>query len=254
MLSLSSIGQIATLVAGEQFIPILLFLLLFAGIAWFVYQHEKKKAAELAALAQSLGLRFEKRGGSDILAQVSFLDAMPRGNSRRAKFLLYGTYRRLDVRVFQYTYQTGSGKNQQTHNHSIAWAHLPTNWPGLTIVPEHVGHKLFDALGGDDIDFESDEFSRRFWVRCGDRKFAYDIIHGRMMEHIMTPGWQRWELKGPFLVLWETNRPLRPAEVRPALDRLFAFMDLLPSFRRPPTTQPGVTPPGPPVYTGVTPR
>lgn len=253
MLSLSGIGQIATLVAGEQFIPIAVFLLLFAGIAWFVYQHEKKRVAELTAVAQSLGLRFEKRAGPEILSQVSFLDAMPRGNSRRVKYLLYGTYRGLDVRVFQYTYQTGNGKNQQTHNHSIAWARVPADWPGLTIVPENVGHKLFDALGGDDIDFESDEFSRRFWVRCRDRKFAYDIVHARMMEHLMSAGWQRWELKGAFLALWETNRTLRAADVRPALDRVSAFVDLLPSFRRPAAAQPMAKAPGAPIYMGVTP-
>lgn len=254
MLSLSSIRQIATLVAGEQFIPIAIFIVLFAGIAWFVYQHEKKRLAELTAVAQSLGLLFEKRGGTEILSQVAYLDAMPRGNSRRVKFLLSGHYRGLDVRIFQYTYQTGSGKNQQTHNQSIAWARIPTDWPGLTIVPENVGHKLFDALGGDDIDFESDEFSRRFWVRCRDRKFAYDIIHGRMMEHVMAPGWQRWELKGPFLALWETNRPLKAPDVRPALDRLVAFMELFPSFRRPAMSQGVTSPTAPPTYTAVTPR
>ncbi|HEX9815549.1 MAG TPA: hypothetical protein VGB18_01100 [Candidatus Thermoplasmatota archaeon] len=240
--------------AGEQFIPFLIFLVAFAAIAWFVYQHEKKRAAEFAALAESLGLHFEKRPGHEILDQVGFLDAMPRGNSRRAKFLLHGTYRDLDVRIFQYTYQTGSGKNQQTHSHTVAWARVPATWPGLTIVPEHVGHKLFDALGGDDIDFESDEFSRRFWVRCGDRKFAYDVIHGRTMEHIMAPGWQRWELKGPFLTLWENRGRLRVPEVRPALDRLAAFWELLPSFRRPGGIQGGPPATGAPTFAAVTGR
>ena len=37
----------------------------------------------------------------------------------------------------------------------------------------------------DDIDFESDEFSRKFYVQSSDRKFAYDVLHPRMMEFLL---------------------------------------------------------------------
>lgn len=240
--------------AGAQFLLLFGFIfVLIGGIAWFIYTQEKKRVAELTALAHALGLRFEKRGGTEILSAVGVLDAMPRGNSRRVKHVLSGNYRGLEVRVFQYTYQTGSGKNQQTHNHAVGWARLPVEWPGLTIVPEHVGHKLFDALGGDDIDFESDEFSRKYWVRCKDRRFAYDVVHGRMMDHLMAPGWQRWELKGPLLVSWEP-RSLKASEVQRALERIVGFVDLMPSFRRPPGIAIGKPAAPVPTFAAVVPR
>jgi hypothetical protein len=222
------------LVAGEQLVLFLVFALIAGALIWYAYVREKKRAQALEAVARRMGLQFSKTGGQELLANVGIIDAMPRGNSRRVKFVLHGNYRGLDVRIFQYVYETGSGKNRQTHRNTVAWARVPAAWPRLTIVPEHLGHKLFDALGGDDIDFESDEFSRRFWVRCPDRKFAYDVIHGRAMEFLMTPGWTRWELHGALLVLWEMNHGLDPSDIEPAFERIVGFLQLLPSFRQVP--------------------
>jgi hypothetical protein len=40
-------------------------------------------------------------------------------------------------------------------------------------------------FGFDDIDFESSEFSSRFIVKSADKRFAYDVIHPRMMEFLL---------------------------------------------------------------------
>ena len=220
-------------VAGEQILIFFGVFAIFLVIAILVWQAEKKRTEALRTIANSLGLSFEKRGGRDLLANVGFLAAMPKGSGGHTRNVFSGQYKGLDVRLFEYVYTTGSGKNKQTHHHEVAWARLPADFPGLTIVPEHLGHKLFDAIGGDDIDFESDEFSRRFWVRCGDRRFAYDVIHGRMMEHLMAAGFDRWHLRGPYLCGWKQQTRLDPHEVQPDLDRLAAFYGLMPSFRRP---------------------
>jgi hypothetical protein len=48
---------------------------------------------------------------------------------------------------------------------------------------------VFDRIAGvfgfDDIDFESEEFSRKFHVKSRDKKFAYDVCHSRMMEFLL---------------------------------------------------------------------
>ena len=45
--------------------------------------------------------------------------------------------------------------------------------------------KIAGALGFHDINFESSEFSRKFHIKCADKKFAYDVIHPRMMEFLL---------------------------------------------------------------------
>ncbi|MFK7760470.1 MAG: hypothetical protein AB8C13_11070 [Phycisphaerales bacterium] len=57
--------------------------------------------------------------------------------------------------------------------------------PDLMIRREHLFDKIASAFGKNDIDFESAEFSRKFYVKSGSRKFAYDVIHQRMMEFLL---------------------------------------------------------------------
>ena len=45
--------------------------------------------------------------------------------------------------------------------------------------------KVSEFVGFDDIDFESAEFSRKFYVKSHDKRWAYDIIHPLMMEYLL---------------------------------------------------------------------
>jgi hypothetical protein len=40
-------------------------------------------------------------------------------------------------------------------------------------------------VGIEDIDFESAEFSSKFCVKSPDRRWAYDVIHPRLMEFLL---------------------------------------------------------------------
>ena len=45
--------------------------------------------------------------------------------------------------------------------------------------------KITEFAGFNDIDFESAEFSRKFYVKSPDKRWAYDVIHPRMMEFLL---------------------------------------------------------------------
>lgn len=89
------------------------------------------------------------------------------------------------IAMFDYSYTTGSGKNKQVHNHSVCVLGVSQCFKSLFIRPENLLDKIAGAIGFDDIDFESREFSSRFYVKSDDKKFAYDIIHPQMMEFLM---------------------------------------------------------------------
>ena len=50
---------------------------------------------------------------------------------------------------------------------------------------EFFGPPFGEFFGHDDIDFESAEFSRNFYVKSSDRKWAFDILHARAMEFLL---------------------------------------------------------------------
>ena len=220
----------AAVVLGVLGVAALVGLVLYLG-----WRFEKKRREAFAREAASLGLVYEPHSCEILHDRFGQFSVFRQGQRRRSNNVLRGTYRGVEVRLFEFRYETtsGSGKNRrrQVHHAGVALAILGLPFPGVRIVPEHWGHKLWDAVGGDDIDFESDEFSRKFWVKSDDRRFAYDLIHARTMEFLMTPGWQNWEVIGPGVAVWANGR-IRPKDARPILDRLVGFVGLIPAHVR----------------------
>lgn len=168
-------------------------LLLFATIAGVVlyvsYAMAQRRREALSGAAHRLGLAFDP--GSDSSLHRRFEHGLfKKGRSRRGYNTMSGMISlagyRVRVVMGDYRYTTGSGKNSHTHRVSYATFQLPfLRTPDLLVKKEGIGDKLVGGLGFDDIDFESEEFSRAFWVKSSDKRFAYDVIHPRMMEFLM---------------------------------------------------------------------
>jgi len=195
-----------------------LFLILLAaavvgGLIYAGVLSDRKRRESLRAVARSLGLGFDP-GADRHLHHVYAHPVFKKGHSKQAKNNLFGMMTLggypVHVRMGDYRYTTGHGKHSQTHRISYAAFQLPfVGTPDLLIRRENIGDKLIGGIGFDDIDFESEEFSRTFWVKSGQKKHAYDVIHPKMMEFLLrgpTPhveivqdvclireGWGHWD-------------------------------------------------------------
>ncbi len=155
----------------------------------------KKRREELAALANELGWSFDPSNDSSHDDEYAHFEVFRRGHSRSAQNTLTGQVeidgRRFPAKMGDFRYKvtrhTGKTTTTQTYRFSYLITHLPFPWaPDLLIRREGMFDKLAGAIGFDDIDFESSEFSRRFHVKCPDRRFAYDVIDPRMMEFLLS--------------------------------------------------------------------
>lgn len=218
--------------------PYLFPILFFAGVAalivavtWLVLRAQEKRRAAFRALAAQNGWTYSEKGG-DPSGRFPGLRPFGQGHSRKSRDLLAGQVDGLPFEAFtyQYTVTTHNGKSQSSHTYTFAVAviPMPLDGPRLTIEPEHLGHKLFDAFGGEDIDFEGDAFSRAFWVKCDERRFAYDVVTPPMMEHLLAAprGWT-WQWRGRDLVVVHAGA-LRPDAAAATLAMVRRFVALLP--------------------------
>lgn len=228
---------------GQVFVGVGALLVLVFLIVWAVKEAARRREAARQArqaVAERLGLTYEPSPMEDVVSRYAGLRAMPRGVQRYAENLFRGFHKGVDVRCFDYVYVTEShGPKGQTHRQrhyvAVAIANLGERFPRLTIVPETWGHKLWDAVGGDDIDFESAEFSRRFWVKSDDKRFAYAVLHPRAMEYLLAAEWKHWELRDGAVAAWTSGR-IRVEDVEAALDRIVGFVADLPAYMRQTTT------------------
>ena len=198
------------------------------AIAVGAYLIERRRRRAFQALARALGLRYHRKSRG-IPKQYRFLNQLCTGHSRYAKNILDGVYREHAVLVFDFHYAQGSGKNRRNYDLSFFMLKLERPFPELRIYPEDLMSKLGQMLGYEDIDFESVEFSKAYTVRSKDKKFAYDVCHVRMMEHLLRWKDRSFEIEGEWMAMWFHKR-LKPPQIPGTLDELVATRELLPEY------------------------
>ena len=204
-----------------------LAVVIVVGVVSFISAQKRREA--MAALASRLGLRFSPHRDRSLARQYDFLDKLRAGRDRYAYNILSGTYQGHEVLVFDYHYKTGSGKNTHHHHFSFFVLQIPASFPELIIAPEGFFSKIAQAVGYDDIDFESHEFSRKFCVRSRNKKFAYDVCHAQMIEYLLANEDLTIEMDGYALAI-SFNSRLAAQYIEPNLNRLVALRSLMPEY------------------------
>ncbi len=205
------------------------FLAIFAVVVVVGFLSAKKRRKAMVSLAAKLGMRFDPAKNRSLASHYRFLDKLRRGSNRYAYNILSGDYQGHDVMAFDYHYKTGSGKNTHHHHFSFFILHLDATFPELVIGPEGVFSKIAQAVGYDDIDFESHEFSKKFCVRSADKKFAYDVCNALMIEYLLSNRDFSIEIESSALAV-SFNRRLSPEAIEQNLDRLVTVRSLMPDY------------------------
>lgn len=209
-------------------------LIVVGLVLYLQHQAHKKKVAAFTAFSARHGWRYVERDRS---LRNRFLGTpFGEGHGRDAKHILRGEYRGRQVLVFEYSYREthGSGDNRrtETYHHTIASVHLPKPQPMLELGREGLGRKLLGFVGIRDLQLESERFNETFHIRTDNEKFAYDVLHPRMMEwmladqRVLANGF-RFE-RGDLLV-WDREK-IALQKVDGMLDYLCDILDQVPGF------------------------
>jgi hypothetical protein len=211
--------------------PVIIVLFIaFAIVAMvFGFIAAEKRRQAMRDIAAKLGLSFYSAKDKSIARQYEFLDKLRQGHNRYAYNILSGKYHDHEVRIFDYHYQTGSGKDTHHYNISFFMLQMPMVFSELKIGREDFFSKIGQALGYDDIDFESHEFSQKFCVRSKNKKFAYDFCNAQMIEYLLSNPDLTIEVEHHILAI-SFNRRLSPENIEPNIERLLKLRSLMPDY------------------------
>lgn len=176
--------------SASQMLLLALFAVAAVAIAVIAHREARRRREALAALANELGAAFSPDRDFRHDEAYRQFSTFTTGSHRFASNTIRGTSDfgrwRASFTMGDYQYTVQQGKHSVTYQLSYLLVHLPTpGVPDLFVRREGVFDKIAGAIGFDDINFESAEFSSRFHVRSPDKRFAYDVIHPRMIEFLM---------------------------------------------------------------------
>jgi hypothetical protein len=212
---------------------IIVVICIIGAIIWGL-QAGKKRRDAMTLLAERLGLSFSHERNYGMAKQYAFLDKLRQGDNRYAYNIMNGGFQGHDVTAFDYHYETHSTDSKghrQTHHHHFSFfiLMLEKSFPELTIAKEGFFSKIAQAVGFDDIDFESHEFSKRFAVRSKDKKFAYDFCNAQMIDYLLGHPDINLEVDQNSLALG-FNRCLNVEEIEPHLEQLIEIRKRMPNY------------------------
>jgi hypothetical protein len=120
-------------------------------------------------------------------------------------------FKAAELTSYRLVYTTeGKRELSELASYSVLVADLDLRlWmPWVVLTPETVYTKAKAAVGVHDIQFESAAFNDRFHIQAEDRRFAYQLIDARMMEHLLSTasasevvGQLRYEVRGHRLLV-----------------------------------------------------
>ena len=213
--------------------PVLLFVAIACAVGffiWLAYYLERIRREAMQELAARLGYDFSANDMWGIPRRYDFLNIFSRGHSRRARNVIHGERGGARVLLFDYRYTTGHGKNRHTHSRTPVIMEMPgQNFPGFYLRREGFFDKVAAAVGFDDIDFESHEFSKRYYVKCADKRFAYDVVNPRQMEFLLGLSDVNVEMAGQALV-FHLGRKLKPEDLEWLHGAAMEFVSNVPRF------------------------
>jgi hypothetical protein len=195
------------------------------------FRKAKRRRADMATLAAELGLSFSPDGDKELAARLAAFESMRLGFGLAYPCTAYNVLQgNVGGRGFVACDFRFGGKDRIPYSAILATSDCP--FDHLLIRPEGILDRMDWRADAGDIDFESQEFSDRFLVKCADRKFAYDVITPRMMDLLLDSDEWIIEVQGHDLLLWKGLAEVSPNELRDGIEFAGRFLDLVPEHVR----------------------
>ncbi len=215
--------------------PFLLFgvVIVVGGVfAYLGWKAAKERREAFAALAAQRGWVWTPR--DDSWTERFGGDPFGIGEDWKAHNVLTGDYQGMAMVAFDYSYETYTrdtkgNRHTTVHRYGVCALRLPSSLPTVELTPENMFSRFAGALGLGDVELESEDFNRRFRVTASDPKFAYDVLHPRTMELLLSRPATSLRIGDLDAVCWDDGlHSIEELDVR--LTTLHGLISGIPSF------------------------
>ncbi len=195
-------------------------LAVFATIIIAARYSAKKRTEALETIASSLDFSFSKKGSYSLIASPNQFYLFSRGRSKKVSNVMNRCTNDIDVTIMDYRYTVGGGKNSCTWTQTvILFQSSLLRLPAFTLRPEHLFHKIGNAFGYKDIDFDSyPTFSKQYLLRGPDEEAVRNFFTDRLLAHYDEHKGLNTEGDGDKLVFYRAGKKAPPQDIQSLLE------------------------------------
>jgi hypothetical protein len=211
-------------VGGDERAVFVMLALCVGGIALVNLYRTFSRRSAVEREARRLGLSFSRRDPFRVLDADfhPFLRFGKLPGTQRVENVVWGVRDGREVRAFDYR-RPGEDEIQ----YSCAMVRIPDGWPSLLVRRHGPLDVARNAAGLQRIEFELDEFNRRFEVRSDDRRLASAVIDQRMIGWLLeSDPALGFQLQEGWLLAWMPQLP--PDELERTLTTAEGFHERIP--------------------------
>lgn len=215
---------------GLLVVGIVVAFFAFAGaLMYWSYVANKKRIEGFAQQAEAMGLNFTQQPADSFMAHYGHFKLFNRGRRRGVSNLIEGDSGDVTLRIFDYKFTTGSGKQTRHHVQTIAsLKSSQLNIPSLTIYPEGFLSRVGSKMGFQDIDFDSHPTFSKMFVLKGDNEEAIrNFLTPAALEYFEAHQGISLEASGDTLFFYNPNRRSKPEEIKDLLSRAYEVFGAL---------------------------
>lgn len=199
-------------------------------IVVFAYIADQKRTAAIEDAAKELGLTYQKDGnGTSIQGETSVFQLMNRGRSRKHRNVIIASTDEVTIRLFDYRFTTGGGKNSKTHHQTVALIRSPAlQIPTFQARPEGMLDGIGSALGFQDIDFEEHQaFSDTFVLKSEMESHTRAFFDQTLLDFFASRPKISFEASGDSFLFYQANHSVKPQDFKNLLAEAYKVFAML---------------------------
>jgi len=187
-----------------------------AFLFWWERQAKAKRREEMSRVAGELGFTFLDAPASWMSEPMGQSRLFSLGHSRTIAGAMTGRVADFDVRLFDFQYVTGGGKNRRVHRQTVAAFRVPAgNVPRFECRPEGFFHKIGKMFGYRDIEFpDHPAFSKFYLLRAEDENSVRRLFNHEALSHLDRDA-SDWSIEGggEWMIFYRAGKRLDAGEV-----------------------------------------
>jgi hypothetical protein len=190
---------------------------------------ENKRTTAMQQVADTMGLTFQGKANGQTLPLFSGFHLFSQGHGKRIVNLMQGEANDIALKIFDYKYTTGGGKNAQHWTQTVISFWSPAlDLPAFSLRPETIFHKIGALFGYQDINFETHpDFSKCYLLRGKQEEAIRALFREEVLLYYEEHRGLSTEGSGPQLVFYRAGKPVKPEDIRAFMEQGFEVLALL---------------------------